>query len=170
MIDIIEYKDLDSFTKQHLNKNIDAEFGHIPIVKNTQWAIPDWTLIYSQNSTLAAFYNIVEREVIMDDDMVKIAGINNVITLKNFRGKGLSAKLLKDTEHFIFDEMRSKFGLLLCADTLIPYYEKLDWYLVNCPVYFNQSDGKKLWGANTMLRSNSGYKYPNQIDLNGLPW
>ncbi|QSE98686.1 GNAT family N-acetyltransferase [Fulvivirga lutea] len=170
MIDIIEYKKLDNDTVLNLNEIIDAEFGHIPLVKNTQWAIPDWTIIYSQNETLAAFYNIIEREVIMDDEKVKVAGVNNVITLKKYRGKGFSARLLKDTQHFIFDELRSKFGLLLCADTLIPYYQKLNWYKVDCPVYFSQPTGKKLWAANTMLLSNSHYENPELIDLNGLPW
>ena len=37
-------------------------------------------------------------------------------------------------------------------------------------LYFEQPAGKKLWTANTMLRTINGKMEPNQIDLNGLPW
>lgn len=170
MIKIFNYNRLDRTTKDYLNSIIDAEFGHIPIVQNTAWAVPDWTMIYYDNNTMTAFYNIVEREIIIDDFKIMVAGINNVITLKNYRGKGYAFKLLSETRKFIFEELKFPFGLLLCADALIPYYEKLNWYKINCPVYYSQPDGNKRWEANAMLLSKAKNVHPNHIDLNGLPW
>lgn len=53
---------------------------------------------------------------------------------------------------------------------LIAFYEGLNWYSVDCSVYFNQSDGRKLWKANTMLLSQNEKINPKEVDLNGLPW
>ena len=170
MIEISKYVDLKPETKSQLNTIIHNEFGHIPIVRETEWASPDWTIIHYEQGTIATFYNIIERNISIDNKPVKIAGINNVITPKPYRGKGYASKTLKDTESFIFDDLKCEAGLLLCAKELIPFYEKLSWYTVNCPVHVNQSDGERRWTAVTMLLTN-GYKLnPKEIHLNGLPW
>lgn len=106
----------------------------------------------------------------IDNNEITIAGINNVITPKQFRGKGYATKLLRETENLIFNDLGSELGILLCADELIPFYERLKWYKVDCPVYFEQSDGENLWEANTMLLTPNKKIVPKQIKLNGLPW
>ncbi len=94
MIKINKYSDLSDPTKDTLNSIINGEFGHIPIVNETEWATPDWTIIYYENNMIATFYNIVESEILIDDKLVKVGGINNVITPKAFRGNGYSSKAL----------------------------------------------------------------------------
>lgn len=170
MVKITDYSKLDNETKLMLKSFIDDEFGHIPIVRETQWAKPDWTIISYANHEIATFYNIVERTILVDNNKMKIAGINNVITPKKFRGNGYASKILAEADKFIFDDLKSDLGVLLCADTLIPFYSRLGWYNVKCPVYFEQSDGKKLWEANTMLLTKNEKLNPKRIDLNGLPW
>lgn len=170
MIKIHKTSTLDSVIKNQLEQLIEKEFGHIPIVKETTWASPNWTVIFYEGNEIATFYNIVERTITIDDKDCFAAVINNVITPVKYRGKGLATQILNDTEDFIFNELKAGLGLLLCADNLLPFYEKLNWYRVKCPVYFQQSSGKKLWTANTMLRTHNIEIQPNQIDLNGLPW
>ena len=170
MISIKKYTELDYETKSTLAQIIEEEFGHIPIVKETEWAKPDWTIVYYEDQQIATFYNIVEREIIMDNVQVKIAGINNVITPKAFRGKGYATKVLRETESLLFNDLQSAFGVLLCADALLPFYERLGWYQIDCPVYFNQSTGEQLWMANTMLLAPGKNVFPKVINLNGLPW
>ena len=170
MIEIKKYSELLEKTKNTLNSFINNEFGHIPIVNETEWAMPDWTIIYYENDQIATFYNIIEREIIVDGEIYKIGGINNVITPKEFRGKGYASKTLKNTEKLIFDELKCAFGVLLCADNLMPFYEKLNWYKVKCPVYFEQSNGQKLWGANIMFLTKNKKMNPAKVELNGLPW
>lgn len=170
MIQIKKYSEINKEIKDELNSYIDFEFGDIPIVQETAWATPDWTIIHFEDDEIASFYNIIERNIFIDDEEFKVAGINNVITPEAFRGKGYASKILKDTENLIFDELNCELGVLLCADELIPFYERLNWYKVECPVYFNQPDGKKLWNANVMLLSKKNKIEPNHIDLNGFPW
>src|SRR5690348_12926490 len=144
MVEITPYGDLKESIKKDLDEAIEKEFGHIPIVKSIKWATPDWTIILFQGNEIASFCNIVERKVSMDDKAFLVAGINNLITPEKFRGQGMGTIILKETENFLFNELKSEAGLLLCADDLIPYYERLNWRKVNCPVYFSQPTGTQI--------------------------
>ena len=170
MIKIERFTELTTQTKEQLDTIIEGEFGQIPIVKETSWALPDWTIINYNHSEIAAFYNVVVREISIDEQHFKAAGINNVITTKKFRGKGLSTKTLSETKTYLFEDLNLDLGLLLCADDLVPFYNRLGWYKIDCPVFFDQPTGKKVWTANTMLLTNRNILYPQKIDLNGLPW
>lgn len=170
MVEIKKYSRLTDQTKEKLNSLIEGEFGHIPIVKETKWATPDWTIIQYENDQIATFYNIVIREIIIDGETLRISGINNVITPKKFRRKGYASNSLRETEYLIFDDLSCDLGVLLCADDLIPFYERLNWYRIDCPVYFKQSTGRKIWTANTMLLTRNEKLHPTLIDLNGVPW
>ena len=171
MIEIKKHIDLLPEIKNSLDHYIQKEFGHIPIVKETTWAIPDWTVINTIDGEIATFYNVVQREILLDNQVLYAAGINNVITPENYRGKGLATATLKETISFFFNEIKLDIGVLLCADDLISFYGRLGWYKVTCPVYFNQPRGRKRWQANTMLLSQkSEILQPGEIDLLGLPW
>ncbi len=170
MIYISKYKELKTEERQFLEDITQQEFGHIPIVQNTEWSVPDWSVINTKENSIVTFYNIIVRSILIDNKEVKIAGINNVITPNRFRGLGYSSSTLNSTQSFIFEDLKCEAGLLLCADDLIPFYERLGWYTVDCPVYFDQSDAPKLWKANTMLLTPDKILKPKKIDLNGLPW
>ena len=170
MIEVKRYSDLSQETKAQLDAAIHQEFGHIPIVAQTQWASPDWTIILYENEEIATFYNIVERVIRVDGKSLKIGGINNVITPPAFRKRGFATKTLSETRHLIFDELDCEMGVLLCADDLIPFYQRLGWYKVDCPVYFEQHDGTKLWGANAMFLSEVDQIVPKEVHLAGWPW
>ncbi|HEY0740315.1 MAG TPA: hypothetical protein VGD40_02600 [Chryseosolibacter sp.] len=45
MIDIKKHSQLDNEVDAQLRQLINAEFGSVPVVRETEWAIPDWTLI-----------------------------------------------------------------------------------------------------------------------------
>ncbi len=169
-IKISKQNALDLSTKELLNYYTNLEFGHIPIVQEFEWAQPDWSILGFENDELVSFFNIVEREVYFNNVPIQVAGINNVITPVQYRGHGYSTHLLRSTEDFIFKELNCQAGLLLCADVLIPFYEKFNWYTVHCPVHFAQSDGDKIWKANTMIKTKDKRLLPETIHLNGLPW
>lgn len=170
MISINKYDDLSADIRDTLNSYIQAEFGHIPIVQETSWTVPGWTILQTEADNIVTFYNIVERHVLLDGTPCKIAGINNVITPPSFRGKGYSSQALNNTTGFLFDELKCEHALLLCADAMIPFYKQLGWYTVNSKVYFDQPSGRKLWAANTMLLSPGKAIAPTIIDLQGTPW
>jgi predicted acetyltransferase len=171
MISIVKYDELTKDQRCLQNDLITKEFGHIPIVANTKWAGPDWTVMRYQNDGIVSFYNVIAREIHIDDMPVEAIGINNVITPPEYRGHGFAFDLLISTQIEMLDKLKAEVGLLLCADQMIPFYARLGWYKVDCPVYFEQDGKQNLWLANAMLLSRADdYLSPAFINLNGLPW
>ena len=111
--------------KQQIEAAIQAEFAQFAIVRETSWAMPDWTILALEGDELAAFYNIVERTVTVDGVPVRVAGLNNLVTLPAYRGRGMASRLLRETQEHWFDSLGAECGLLLCADALLPFYSRL---------------------------------------------
>jgi predicted acetyltransferase len=170
MIKCIRYPEIPLNIKRDLSSHIHSEFGHIPFVNNMKWGSPDWTLFISENDEILTFLNIVIREVDFDRRKVQIAGINNVITPEKFRGNGYASIIMNEAKNFIFNQLQIDHALLLCADSVIPFYKKLGWYQVDSKVSFEQPSGVKLYDSNTMILSYKSTVSPREIDLNGLPW
>lgn len=172
MLKLIPYTDISPSLLAILSKHIDEEFGHVAFVQQRSWAIPDWVVLLEEQAEIVTFCNVVEREVTLDGKRCKIAGINNVITPKAHRGKGHSSRVLREIKSFLFGELKADFGLLLCADPLVPFYTRLGWYTVNSHLVYNQPQGKEVYDSNIMLllKENHEKIFPKSIDLNGLPW
>jgi predicted acetyltransferase len=154
-----------------LDRYTDKEFGHIPFVQQRSWASPDWTVVLEEDGELATFCNVVVRTVSFDGQLYKAAGINNVITSKQHRGKGYSSSVLRETQAYLFDTLHADCGLLLCAAALLPFYSRLGWYTVNSILYYEQPQGSELYDSNIMLltKPDAPRTFPELIDLNGLP-
>ena len=172
MIKSIKYTDLDTATINELQCHIDTEFGHVPFVQAHTWANPDWSVIKYESNSIATFYNIVLRQITIDGQQYKAAGINNVITPKAYRGKGFATEVLSATENFLFEELGCSLGLLLCADALLPFYSRLGWRQVFPILYYDQPSGRQLYDSNVMILDPDKLDKlsPTEIDLNGLPW
>ena len=172
MIKYFEYNKLACTIKSELEKHVEAEFGNSPFVKTRVWAKPDFVFIKYEGDTIVTFYHVVLRSVNFDGLAYQIGGINNVITPEQFRGNGYSTQLLRETECILYNELKCDYGLLLCADNLLPYYSRLNWYKVDAKLYYDQPDGKQLYDSNTMLigPQTKDKIEPSVIDLNGLPW
>lgn len=173
MIRIYSQQDIPGTLKQQIDLHIGNTFGHIPFVQQYQWAQPDWTVGLFEGDELVTFYGIVERHVELDSVCYKAAGINNVITPAQFRGKGYSTKALRETQNFLFKELQADMGMLICADQLVEFYGRLGWHKISCKVYFNQADQKHMFdsSSNLMLLTQDDNRYnAREIDMNGLPW
>jgi predicted acetyltransferase len=170
---INRFNQLDKQTKEFIIKETEREFGWVPVVKKYTWSKPDHTvmLINSENKILA-FYNIVERECRFDGSVVRVSGINNLITPVKHRGLGYGSELMSKSANLFFNDLGAEFGLLLCADNLIPFYERFGWFKTRSRVIFDQPGKRKgLWQANIMLLSGEDMSvHPDEIDLCGLPW
>jgi GNAT superfamily N-acetyltransferase len=170
MIKFLKYSSAPRHIKNYIEPIAAKEFSVYPLVAETQWVTPHWIALSYHDDEIVTFCNIVEREIFIDDKMYKAAGLNNLVTPEKFRGNGYGTKLVIEFKNFIFNKINCDLGLLLCSDNLVPFYEKLGWYLVDCPVHYWQPQGIKLWQANTMLLNPDSSIQPGRIHLNGLPW
>ena len=163
--------ELPAERRQQLEAAAHAEFGQFEIVRETRWAPPSWAYLAFYDGDLAAFYNIVEREVKIDGVPVRVAGLNNLITLPAHRGRGVASRLLRETASQWFASLGVECGLLLCADGLLPFYTRLGWQKAVARVTYAQPDGPRTWPANCMLLDpERNIAAPREIDLCGLPW
>jgi hypothetical protein len=146
------------------------EFDQFAIVRQTDWATPDWSWLIGDPEP-AAFYHLVERIVRIDGAEVRVAGLHNLVTLPARRGVGAASELLRRTQPQWFESLGAQLALLLCADALIPFYARLGWHLTRATVTFAQPQGTRMWAANCMLLDPSGQPDSRrEIDLGGLPW
>jgi hypothetical protein len=187
-IKIEKYTDLPQEFKKQLNEMTYAEFGHIPAVMETVWAKPNYTALFYMGNQLVTFYHLHSRFVKFDEKTTHVVIVQNVITPPQYRAHHYATLALKQGEDFIFDTIKAQYGLLLCGEDRIPFYERLSWEVLPCPLYYQQpNDQKLLWQATAMLlqppfeventveEQNSdafgkGFVMPSKIDLCGLPF
>lgn len=169
--DIKIYSQLLQIERQQLEQLVEAEFGHIDFVSQISWAQADYSVRKLEDDQLVCFYNIVKRTVSIDGEKQIAMGISNVITPSEHRGKRYAFELLKSTQEQMLKKIGASLGLLLCAEAMVPFYRRLGWKVVDCPVYYTQRDSITLWQAKTMLLiPNKEIGEPREIHLNGNPW
>lgn len=173
MLTIHTYRhgDLPAERRDELRLLASNEFDQFPIVRQTTWATPDWSFLGMEGQNLACFYHLVERIVRFDGQPVQIVGLNNLVTAPSYKRRGLASQLLTLTATEWFSTLKAKHGLLLCADSLLPFYARLGWQRVSSEVRFDQNGAEQIWTANCMLLSPEREAVePGEIDLRGLPW
>ena len=170
-IDIAAYRELPREIRVLIDEAAWAEFEQYAIVRETEWSTPDWTFLCFEDDALVAYFNLVDRVVRIDGEPVRVAGLNNMVTLPAHRGKGHASRLLRAAQPKWFRELGFQAGLLLCADSLLPFYSRIGWRKVECPVSYAQPDGSRTWSENAMLLGGEGRLIAKlQLDLCGLPW
>lgn len=165
------YADLPPDQRAYLENIAEEQFGHIPLVRETTWAEPDWAYLGYQGEKLVVFHNVILRSVSIDGAATRIAGLNNMITLPGCRGQGFASRLLRETQPEWFDRHGAQRGMLLCADELVPFYARLGWRRVDVPVRYEQPSGALVWAASCMVLDAAEAAMPRQeVKLCGLPW
>lgn len=171
-INIEESRIASKELKTELQARVHREFEDVPIVRNHVWADPDWIITGSLEGRVVSFLNLIDRMAVADKESVHLFGLNNVITESNCRRKGYSLELNKKALSFMKDKDPKAYGLLFCADDLIPFYKKIDWQPFHGAVVVSQPSGKKRWPSNCMIHflGKAEVFKPEEIDLCGLPW
>ncbi|WP_299495026.1 GNAT family N-acetyltransferase [uncultured Shewanella sp.] len=169
-LDIQQYSKLPITEKSLQQAHIQDTFGHIPFVKQRQWAQPDMSYSLKEGNELLAFFHIVLRNIEVDGTCIPVAGLSNLITPEQHRGKGHANALLTQGFSAIFSQLNAQHSLLLCKDELIPFYQQLNWYIINTQVVFMQKQGTEYYHSNTLMLSAGAPLNPTNIDLKGLPW
>jgi predicted acetyltransferase len=136
-----------------------------------KWASADWTVMVWEDEELVSNVHIIERLAQVDRKTVRLGGIGNVATKVEWRKRGYASAALKVAQEFLADPLKVDFGLMICTEPMIPYYEKMGWKLVAQSLMMEQSDGKKALNYPVMVLPVSKENWPEgMIDLYGLPW
>ena len=126
--------------------------------------------------SVVAHAAVVERTVIVGPDLSKklrVAGIQSCCVLQDYRGTGLSDKMMSVA---MAEAKRRGFdaGLLFCLDQLKTVYGRMGWSKLDAAVYMaDDKEGKMLIPAKniTMFYPLKAKRFPaGDIDLVGTDW
>jgi GNAT superfamily N-acetyltransferase len=120
---------------------------------------------------VASFLKIVGRTIRADGVQVRAGGVSGVMTIPDYRRRGLAGLALAEARRVIFETVGAEVGLLLCLQRLLSFYERYGWAPFEGEVVFDQPGGKRTWHNRCMVLVREGARWdPKRIDLCGLPW
>ncbi len=131
----------------------------------------DWHVRITMGGQLVSHVAMIVRTCKVGGCPVRVAGISDVETAPEWRGRGLARAAMTRAAAFMRDELHAEFGLLFCKPWLVPFYEHLGWQAAAGPTTFDQPGGKATYHLSTMILRCGGAELPaGTIDLCGLPW
>jgi len=137
-----------------------------------KWARTDLHVLVREDQEILSNVEIFDRHALVGGQPVHLGGIGGVATLKAWRRRGLAEAALKVAQAYLRDPLAVDFGLLVCGETMVHYYEKFGWKLVAKQMWIEQPQGRVLYhDAPAMILPVGRSDWPEgEIDLCGLPW
>ena len=165
----IELKAADDLLRKEkdlLNRAYQREFGWDKMIYDAS----RWYVIGTIGGHLAGQVGILERQISVGGNPLRIGGIHGVISEPGYRCRGVAGALMKRAVDFIRDERQLHFALLTCQPRMEGFYNKLGWKTTETCL-FTQPDGPRSCGGLTMVVECGRMPWPSgKIDLCGLPW
>ena len=135
------------------------------------WAPAQWYVLVWLGKTLATSLKLVTRTALATGKELFLGGIGDVVTAPGLRRRGLATLALQRANRAICQELGCQYGLLFCAEHLIPFYERVGYRRVPGPTLVHLPSGIVPFPQPTMMLSCQGMPLPQgPIDLQGPPW
>ena len=117
---------LDSAIRAGLCESFPSDQATFSRTRAWHGSPPDWTVVLEDDSSVLAHVGVVERTVRVGDESLRVAGVQNVFVLPDFRGEGL-CRLVMTTAMSEALRRQLDVGLLFCTESLVTIYSNLDW-------------------------------------------
>jgi predicted acetyltransferase len=140
-------------------------------ISQWSWFEDDYRLLVRVKDRIVAQVSIIERTCLVNGLPVKVGGVGGVGTLPNWRGQGLASLAMKQTADFMKNQLKVEYGVLFCANEMVPYYQRLGWRLVDAPLVFEQHHTKMQCDCPVMyLPCQKPYWPAGDVDVCGTLW
>lgn len=139
------------------------------------WDMPETSVIIRREGRdeLLAHAGILTRICLHNGDSVRVGGLLEVKTHPEVRGQHLGKAVVRRATQLLRDDPSIDFGLLVCLEPLLPYYEPLGWVEFTGNLWVDQPDGRLRFNEVSRVMTLPG-RLPapvrGDIDLCGLPW
>jgi GNAT superfamily N-acetyltransferase len=103
---------------------------------------PSWTVLVENNGAVIAHAGVVDRIIRAGDQPLRVAGVQNVFVLPEFRGRGWMRRLmtaLTEEAH----QRNYDAGLLFCTLDIACRYQRLGWLLLERPLTRIDEEGRE---------------------------
>lgn len=138
---------------------------------DTVWAVPEWHFLGWMDDQLVGHLDLLEREIRIGTSIIRVAGIGGVITKQEWRGRGFASQLMESAHKFMVNNLDCDFGLLMCDEKVVPFYQSLGWKLIPSVLFYDQPGGKRVFDDRIMALPLKAMDLPEgDIDLQGPPW
>ena len=166
-IQIKSQNDLAPERKIALDEMFNREFGGDPLI----YADSRWHAMGILDGSLVGRVGVLQRTISVGQELLPVGGICGVVTVPDYRGRGIATALLDESVAFIKKRLSLPFALLTCNLRLEAFYQRLGWKTVTGPTVFTQPDGVRTCRGLTMVVERGPRPWPEgPIDLRGLPW
>ena len=120
---------------------------------------------------LVSYVGIVVRDATLDGEEGRIGGVGGIKTHPEARGRGHAAAGMEAALTFMAAK-DCRFGLLVCDDELVPYYEPRGWKLFGGTLWTIQPAPSEVFTFNKVMVKNVAGPAPSRgsLDLEGPPW
>ena len=122
-------KALDEQIRKGLCRCFPADFEVFSNTRAWHGSAPAWSVILEEDDRVIAYCGIVDRVIKVGDEVIHIAGIQNVFVLPDYRGNGLCDMVMNKA----MEEAQSRgyeCGLLFCVPRLEKVYTRCGWKLL----------------------------------------
>lgn len=135
------------------------------------WSEVNWYILVKVQEVIRSQLGIIERTGLVNGKPIRLGGIGGVATTPAWQRRGLSSQAMVKAQKYIKDTLRVDFGLLICGDHRVSFYQKFGWQVVEGPLFFDQPDGRRKNDGVTMILPCSEANWSEgEIDLCGLPF
>jgi GNAT superfamily N-acetyltransferase len=136
----------------------------------TRWAGFDWYVSVHADGRMLSLAGVVDRLGTVGGVPTRLGLLGGVYTIPEVRGRGMASDVVKRAVQLMTHQLESDFGLLICGDGLIPFYERLGWKRVSNAMEFERFGRQGLVRGNVMIYECKGRPLPpGTIDVKGLP-
>lgn len=138
------------------------------------WAPTEISVIVrsEDGKSILAHAGALARDGLLDGNPVRIGGVGGVKTHPDVRGQHLGRQVVARATELLRDELGVDFGLLVCEDRLLPYYQQLGWQAFAGELWIDQPQGRVRFEFNKVMVTPGRLPAPGSgvIDLLGFPW
>lgn len=138
------------------------------------WASTELSVVVRAvaDGDIVAHAGVLARQCLHNDRSVLIGGVGGVKTHPEFRTAGLGRQAMTRAAEILRDDLAADFGLLVCPESAVGFYERLGWQAFSGDLWIDQPGGRTVFTVNQVkvlpLRSESPLS--GTIDLLGFPW
>lgn len=140
--------------------------------QDIRWGPLEWMALGYLDDELVTILGLLRREILVGTEKLWVVGVGGVATHPARQRRGLSTRLLQASETFMREKLTASFGLLICGQNRLLFYEHVGWRHVADELFFMQ-DGKRypIRDVPVMILPLSQFNWPSgEIDLCGSPW
>jgi GNAT superfamily N-acetyltransferase len=168
-IEIRRTKDLSEEDHQKLFGWGENLFGVLPF--DLSWRTKDWHVIAYLEGAPVAHAGVLRHDVLVDSRPVPVGGLGGVITVLEYRNRGLAQLVVQEAVAFMAGELGADFGFLFCLPPLVPFYEKMGWQELAAPVLVDQPGGEIESPVHSMVLPLRDEPWPQgRVRTQSLPW